>query len=55
MTILSPTVNVTPSIAVSVSPEIVNVAPTPAVPLSYVTVPPDITANVAVDPTTAGA
>ena len=46
---------VTPSIAVNVAPEIVRVAPTPAVPLSYVTVPPDIVATVSVADTTQGA
>ena len=36
-------------------PEIVKVAPTPAVPLSYVTVPPDMVATVPVDATLQGA
>ena len=54
MTILSPTVRVTPSIAVKAT-VVVNVAPTPAVPLSYVTVPVDIAAYVPVDATIAGA
>ena len=40
-----PTDNVTPSIVVYV-PVVVNVAPTPLVPLLYVTVPPEILASV---------
>ena len=40
-----PSDNVTPSIVVY-EPVVVSVAPTPLVPLSYVTVPPEILANV---------
>ena len=53
--ILSLTDRVIPSITVMLPPEIVKVAPTPAVPLLYVTVPPDMVATVPVDATRQGA